>query len=311
MRRLGGEQKVDHSSSPVRRTKRHDRSSSTRELGLEFGYRLLKFALNTEHLHYGLFEADIPADFLHLKAAQDRYLQRLVDLIPPGVRTILDVGCGSGKTAEYLIEKGYTVDCVSPGKVLTALAAERLGARATIYRDRYESVSIPGRYDMVLFSESFQYVPLDVGIAKSISLLNPGGHILVSDFFNDPSKGMSPIGGGHTFATWCETYRGQPIDIVVERDITNETAPLHDIAQSMIQEVARPMWENSIVAAKIRWPWAARLGLFLFRKEIKRMEQRRLSGFRNADSFRRHKIYKTYLFKARPDAAALLLAAIP
>ena len=272
------------------------------ELGLELGYRLLKFVLKTEHLHYGLFEPDIPVDFSNLKIAQDRYLQRLVELIPAGARTILDVGCGTGKTAEHLLEKGYTVDCVSRGPELTILATERLGARATIYRGRYEAVSIPKRYDLVLFSESFQYIPLDVGIAKSVSLLNPGGHILICDFFNDPSKGKSPIGGGHSFPNWCETYPQHPIDLVVERDITGETAPLHDIAQAFMQEVARPMWEKSFSAAAIRWPFVTCLGRFLFRKSINRMEQNRISAVRDGASFRYHKIYKTYLFKVRADA---------
>lgn len=290
------------SLSLIRRTDRGDRARHTREFGLELWYRLLKFTLKSEHLHYGLFEPDIPVDFLNIKVAQDRYLQRLVELIPAGVRTILDVGSGTGKTAEHLLQKGYTVDCVSPGSALTAVATERLGARATIYRGRYEAVSIPNRYDLILFSESFQYIPLDVGIAKSVSLLNPGGHILICDFFDDPSKGKSPIGGGHSFANWCETYPQHPIDLVVERDITGETAPLHDIAQAFVQEVGRPMWEKSFSVAALRWPFATRLGRFFFRKSIKRMEQRRLSAVRDGASFRHHKIYKTYLFKLRADA---------
>jgi SAM-dependent methyltransferase len=288
---------------------RVDKARHTRELGLELGYRLLKFALKTEHLHYGLFEPDIPVDFSNIKVAQDRYLQRLVELIPAGARTILDVGCGSGKMAEHLLEKGYTIDCVSPSPELTALATERLGARATIYRGRYETVSIPKRYDLVLFSESFQYIPLDVGIAKSVSLLNPGGHILICDFFDDPSKGKSPIGGGHPFPNWRKTYPQHPIDIVVERDITGETAPVHDIAHAFVQEVARPMWEKSFSAAAMRWPLPTRLVRLLFRKTIKRMEQKRITTVKDGASFRHHKIYKTYLFKVR-DAVPVGLGVV-
>jgi SAM-dependent methyltransferase len=289
------------SSATSRYRDRIEKAQHTREIGLELGYRLLKFALKTEHLHYGLFEPDIPVDFSNIKVAQDRYVQRLVELIPAGTRTILDVGCGTGKMAEHLLEKGYTIDCVSPGLALTAFASERLGARATIYRDRYETVSIPKRYDLILFSESFQYIPLDVGIAKSVSLLNPGGHILICDFFDDPSKGKSPIGGGHPFPNWCKMYPQQPIDLVVERDITNETAPVHDIVQAFMQEVARPMWEKSFSAAAMRWPLPTRLVRFFFRKRIKRMEQRRITTVKDGASFRHHKIYKTYLFKVRAE----------
>jgi SAM-dependent methyltransferase len=290
------------SLSFIRQSNRNDKARHTRELGLELGYRLLKFALKTEHLHYGLFEPDIPVDFSNIKVAQERYLQRLVELIPAGTRTILDVGCGSGKMAEHLLEKGYIVDCVSPGVELTALACERLGARATIYRGRYEAVWIPKRYDLILFSESFQYIPLNIAVAKSVSLLNAGGHILICDFFSDPSKGKSPIGGGHPFPKWRETYAQHPIDLLVERDITNETAPVHDITHSFVQEVARPMWEKSCNAAALRWPLPTRLLRFFFRRTIQRMEEKRITTVKDGASFRRHKIYKTYLFKVRADS---------
>jgi cyclopropane fatty-acyl-phospholipid synthase-like methyltransferase len=115
----------------------------TKEIGLEAEYHLLKFALRSEHLHYGLFEPDIPVDFCNLKAAQDRYLQRLAEAIPAGTKTILDVGCGSGRMAEHLIERGYSVDCVSPGEGLTAIVVERLGDRAKIYHCRFEAQPSP------------------------------------------------------------------------------------------------------------------------------------------------------------------------
>ena len=292
-----------HERSRARREVRHERSRATRELTLELGYRLLKFALKTEHLHYGLFEPDIPVDILNLKLAQDRYMQRLVELIPAGTRAILDVGCGTGTMAEHLLDKGYAVDCVSPGAALTDIAAKRLGARVTIYRGRYEHVAIAKRYDLLIFSESFQYIALEAGLAKSISLLNPGGHILICDFFTDPSKGKSPIGGGHEYPKWCEAYAKQPIDVVVERDITAATAPLHDILQSFTQEVAQPMWEKSLVATAIRWPLVTRIGRFVFRKVIRQMEQKRLSGVRDGAVFRHYKFYKTYLFRVRSDVA--------
>ncbi len=282
---------------------RRERAFWIRELGLEAGYRLLKFLLKSEHLHYGLFEPDIPVDLWNLKVAQERYLQRLVELIPAGTRTILDVGCGSGKTAEHLIEKGYAVDCVSPGAGLTMIAVERLGTRATIYRGRYETLSIPKRYDLILFSESFQYIPLQIGIAKSVSLLNPAGHILICDFFSDPSKGKSPIGGGHKFPIWSATYPRYPIDLVIDRDITAETAPSHDIAEAFVREVGRPLWENAVVAASLHWPRLTRLARWTFRKSIDKLERRRLSSERNGATFRHFKIYKTYLFKLRSDVS--------
>jgi SAM-dependent methyltransferase len=280
---------------------RDERRRLTKEIGLEAQYRVLKYLFKTEHLHYGLFEPDIPRDIWHLKDAQERYLQRLTETIPPGVRSILDVGCGTGATAEHLLAKGYAVDCVSPGAVLTEIAAQKLGDRARIFRGRFEDVAIPARYDLVLFSESFQYVPMEAALDKCLALLNPGGHILICDFFHDETKGRAPIGGGHHFGRWREVYAARPLDLITGRDITEETAPLHDIAQEVMTEVVEPLWHNSLGAADARWPWISRAGRVVFRKAIDRMERRRLSRERNAAAFRHYKRYMTYLFRTRME----------
>ena len=278
---------------------REEKRQLTKELGLEAFHRFLKFALKSEHLHYGRFEPDIPAEFANFGKAQDRYLQRLVEIIPAGVKTVLDVGCGSGKTVEHLIEKGYAVDCVSPGTVLTAIVAERLAGRAQIYRGKFEDVAIPAHYDLVLFSESLQYVPLPLALQKSISLLNPGGHILVSDFFHRDLAGDTPIRGGHSYARWRETYSVFPLEILVEQDITAETAPLYDIATAFTQGVVKPTWDTGFMAASMRWPILTKIGRWVLRKQIEKMEKYRLSSSRNAAEFRRAKIYKVYLFRLR------------
>ena len=281
---------------------RSDRRWATTDVGFEAGYRLLKFLYGSEHLHYGLFERDIPVAIGYLKAAQDRYLERLFELIPAGVRTILDVGCGSGKTAELLIERGYAVDCVSPGTVLTQIAEDRLGDRATIYHGKFQTVAIDKHYDLVLFSESFQYIPLESALARSISVLNRGGHILICDFFNKPDSGKSPIGGGHNFYAWEETYRRYPLEVIVDRDITSETAPVHDILQAFNSEVVGPLWINGNKAASLRWPLATPVARLLFRKAIDKLARRRLSPARTGASFQHHKLYKTYLFRLRDGA---------
>lgn len=281
---------------------RSARHALTKELSLEASYRILKFTTGSEHLHYGLFEPDIPCDFQHLKSAQDRYLERLVELLPAGTRTILDVGAGSGKTAETLIDKGFQVECVTPEHGLAKIAEARLGGRAKIHHGRFEEVDIAGRYDLVLFSESFQYVPAAKALERSIALLNPGGHILISDFFNRSPKPPSPIRGGHNFEQWCALYKRFPLDVVSERDVTAETAPLHDIAQTAAREVVGPIYQNGRIAMRARWPLVSRVGEWVFRKDLDKFARSRLSTERNGAEFIRAKIYKVYLFRRRSEA---------
>ena len=60
--------------------------------------RALRFysdVLGLEHLHYGLWERDEELTLANLKAAQTRYQQAIIDLLPAPPARILDVGCGS------------------------------------------------------------------------------------------------------------------------------------------------------------------------------------------------------------------------
>jgi cyclopropane fatty-acyl-phospholipid synthase-like methyltransferase len=98
---------------------KNNRKVDSKEVGLEIGLIFFKHFLNTEYLHYGFFDDELPADIANLAKAQQNYADFLMSHIPTGTKTILDVGCGSGKFASELIKKGYTVDCVSPGTILT------------------------------------------------------------------------------------------------------------------------------------------------------------------------------------------------
>jgi len=275
----------------------------TKEIGLEAGYRFSKFVLKSEHLHFGLFESDIPVDVANLKAAQERYVQRLAELIPPGTRSILDVGCGAGKTAEYLIGNGFAVDCVSPGAGLADIAAERLGDRAMIYRGPFEDVSIAKRYDLVLFSESFQYLEPGPALVKAASVLEPRGHVLICDYFSR-AKGEGPLGGGHDLAVWGDIHRDSSFELVNEGDITAGTAPTMDLMDAFTREVSAPLWANAKNAAQVRWPVLSRLARWLLRKPIDGLERRGLASGRDGAAFRRFKVYKTYLFRLRENATA-------
>ena len=81
--------------------------------------------------------------------------------IPPGVRSILDVGCGAGNTAHKLLDRGYEVDCVSPNAWLTTEARRLLGTRARVFESKFENLTLDRTYDLILFSESFLFMVAD------------------------------------------------------------------------------------------------------------------------------------------------------
>ena len=119
----------------------------TREVGLEIGLILGNHFFKTEYLHFGFWKDNGENDILGLPQAQEEYADFIISHIPDSIKTILDVGCGSGKFALKLIQMGYEVDCVSPSPVLTQHARSLLEDRSQIFECIYEELNTEKRYD--------------------------------------------------------------------------------------------------------------------------------------------------------------------
>jgi len=270
----------------------------SREVGLELGLRVYNFFLKSEYLHYGYFKDGLDTDVANLKKAQDNYAELIFSHIPKGTKTILDVGCGSGKTAEQLVAKGYIVDCVSPGQILTAYAKNMLGNKVNFYQCKFEYLVTDKKYDLVLFSESFQYIPMDKSIPGALKLLNPGGHIIVSDFFHTDPEGRSKLGGGHDYQKWLQYKESYPIKTLVEKDITAETSPTIDLVNQLNAEVIKPVWTSAWALGEDRFPFIIKIVRRLYRKKLQKLEDKHFTGRRNGELFRKYKKYMFYLFQA-------------
>lgn len=270
----------------------------SREVGLELGLRVYNFFLKSEYLHYGYFKDGLDTDVANLKKAQDNYAELIFSHIPEGTKTILDVGCGSGKTAGQLVAKGYIVDCVSPGQILTAYAKNMLGDKVNFYQCKFEYLVTDKKYDLVLFSESFQYIPMDKSIPGALKLLNPGGHIIVSDFFHTDPEGRSKLGGGHDYQKWLQYKESYPIKTLVEKDITAETSPTIDLVNQLNAEVIKPVWTSAWALGEDRFPFIIKIVRRLYRKKLQKLEDKHFTGRRNGELFRKYKKYMFYLFQA-------------
>jgi len=268
------------------------------EFGLALGFIVGHHFLDMDDLHYGYWPEGLPVVPRNLAAAQAHYTDLIVSHIPPGVRTILDVGCGAGNNARKLLDRGYQVDCVSPNGFLTSVAKQVLDGRATVFETRFQELETDRRYDLVLFSESLLFIrPLDVAFAKARSLLTPGGHLLITDIFKIPAEGKSPIGGGHQLPVFRETMARHPFVARADVDMTDGIAPTFDLLDRAYREAIQPAYQLLLARLSDRYPWVMKLVRWKFREKMLRYEQKHFSGRRDGAHFKRFKSYRLQLFQ--------------
>lgn len=268
-----------------------DNRISSQEIGLDVLLTLNSYFFKTKDLHYGYWTDGMEVDIRNFPKAQEAYIAFLLSHVPEGTKSVLDVGCGTGRVADRLLGMGMSVDCVSPSPYLTGHARELLGDRSRIFECRYEELETDNRYDLVIFSESFQYIGMQSALENSQRLLKDGGHVLICDFFKTGAPGRSPLGGGHNLAEFNSLLPDYPFKSIKDLDITRHTAPTMDLVADIMTRVARPIVTTVGRFAQDRYPLICKILKWKYRKKLEKLNYKHFSGTRNAESF---SIYKTY-----------------
>jgi SAM-dependent methyltransferase len=87
----------------------------------------------------------------------------------------LDVGCGTGKVARALIERGVPVLGVEPDEAMAAVARSH-GVRVELAR--FETWGPAGRtFDLLTAGHAWHWVDPVAGLAKAASVVKPGGTV--------------------------------------------------------------------------------------------------------------------------------------
>jgi cyclopropane fatty-acyl-phospholipid synthase-like methyltransferase len=133
-----------------------------------------------------------------------RLLERLVQPLPAGA-TILDVGCGHGVPARYLVDRGFRVTGLDGSARLLALARATV-PEAYFIRGDMRTTDPGGLFDAVLAWDSVFHLPRSdhaAVFANFRSWLEPGGRLLVSlggsgaDEFTSEMLGETFFYSGH------------------------------------------------------------------------------------------------------------------
>ncbi|OYX16228.1 MAG: hypothetical protein B7Z07_03115 [Sphingomonadales bacterium 32-67-7] len=84
-------------------------------------------------------------------------LDAFLDQLAPGAR-ILELGCGDGRDAQRMIERGFDVDTSDGVPEMAQLASERIGRPVPVML--YEELEAEGEYDAAWCHASLLHVPL-------------------------------------------------------------------------------------------------------------------------------------------------------
>nr|WP_269813411.1 class I SAM-dependent methyltransferase [Ornithinimicrobium sediminis] len=110
------------------------------------------------------------------------HLDRLWRTDAEGVRTVLDVCCGTGRLAVELVDRGYAVTGVDASAAMLELAARRLPGSVVLQRARLPDLPVDGPFDAAVSTfDSLNYLsPEDLRHTLSAlgGRLRPGGWLV-------------------------------------------------------------------------------------------------------------------------------------
>lgn len=269
----------------------------SRQIGLEIASICGKYFLKLEHLHYGYWTDDLEVDIKNLWKAQDNYTKFLISHIPDGVKTVLDVGCGTGVVAHKLLDTGYQVDCVSPSAFFAEQARELLQDKSNVFKCRYEQLRAEKRYDLILFAESFQYIALEQALEKTFRLLNDDGYMLIADVFRKDVPGKGVQKGGHKLNEFYDLTKKHHFDLTEDLDITAQTAPTVDIFSDAIKTVGKPVTDLGLRFLSDRHPIVFKFLTWKYHRKLNKINQKYFEGGRTGEDFKKFKSYRLLLCK--------------
>lgn len=140
------------------------------------------------------FYADNAAVYAeHATTPTGQQLDAFLGLVPAGGK-ILELGCGNGRDAAYMLSRGFDVDATDGMPELAAEAERRLGRPVRILR--FEQLAVIASYDGIWACASLLHAPassLVEILGRIYRALRPGG-IFTASFKAGNGEGHDDLG---------------------------------------------------------------------------------------------------------------------
>ena len=201
----------------------------------------------SSYLHYGYWEPiPVAPDDLtpaKMRIAQENYATHLLSFIPTGIHTVLDVGCGNGGNAETMIENGLKVEKLAPDPLQQAKFLERTKDQAIFHVNTFQEFvanaqkqSASSSYDLLLFSESSQYMSPELIAEGSSTILKSGGYVLLADMLRkNPEYREGMFSNCLVNADLHREMEKAGFKLITTEDISAHIAPTLDICVQSFQ----------------------------------------------------------------------------
>ncbi len=254
--------------------------------------RIYNEVLGLDRLHYGIWLPEDDLTYDNLKKAQVRYEDFLVENIPDGVKTILDVGCGTGVLTKKLLEAGYDVEGLSPDINQKKVFTENVEAK--FHHTTFDKFKPEKQYDCLIMSESAQYIKMNRLFENAKSSLKKNGYLMICDYFRHENSSGVHGKSGHDYDIFKGHIVQSGFNIKSEKDITESVTKTLDIANDFAK---RAILAADIGTEKIRnkHPHLIKFVMWLFRNKINKINAQ--LELLDSVSFKKNKIYMFLLIQ--------------